>query len=202
MVTVDPDVMTPPRAEPPDLCSIDGCDLVVNARGWCSTHYGRWRRTGHVGTAERLQRKHASTGSGLTPAERFWAKVDKTETCWLWEAASHDGGYGLFWIDGRYEGAHRWSYMQAKGPIPDGLELDHLCRTPACVNPAHLEAVTRQVNQHRSNSVSGLNARKTECPQGHPYDDKNTMVIKGHRHCRECSRARTRAWRAARKVAA
>jgi hypothetical protein len=94
-------------------------------------------------------------------------------------------------------GAHRVSYEWAKGPIPDGMELDHLCRNPACVNPDHLEAVTHGANLHRSDSVTGKRSAKTECPRGHPYDEANTYIYtdrKGypHRQCRTCIAAATR----------
>ena len=80
-----------------------------------------------------------------TPEERFWAKVDKTDDCWLWTANRTNAGYGHFWLDRRMVLAHRFAYELLIGPIPDGLTLDHLCRVRACVNPAHLEAVTNRV---------------------------------------------------------
>ena len=90
-------------------------------------------------------------------------------------------------------GAHRVAYELLIGPIPAGLELDHLCRNRLCVNPAHLEPVTRQTNQHRGASVSGISVRATHCPEGHPYDADNTYVRpNGHRVCRECARRRQR----------
>lgn len=89
--------------------------------------------------------------------ERFWAKVsippDVITGCWLWTAARSDGGYGIFgrgaWATVRTTIAHRLSYEVVKGPIPLGLQLDHLCRVRHCVNPAHLEAVTGATNVQR-----------------------------------------------------
>ena len=85
---------------------------------------------------------------------RFWSKVEKTPTCWLWRGGLHGHGYGQVRWDGRRQKAHRVSYQMFNGPIPDGLELDHLCRTRACVRPDHLEAVT-----HRTNCLRGSRVR-------------------------------------------
>ena len=84
-----------------------------------------------------------------SPAERFWEKVDKQGDCWLWTSSLDKGGYGQFWLGERCVEAYKFSYESRHGPVPVGLELDHLCQTPACVNPAHLQAVTHQVNMQR-----------------------------------------------------
>lgn len=134
---------------------------------------------------------------------RFWTKVDKAAPngCWVWTAATVKG-YGRFALAGMPGAlAHRVSYTITRGPIPDGLTLDHLCRNRACVNPDHLEPVTVQVNTLRGEAVSARAARATHCPQGHPYDAENTWMEKGRkRHCRTCNRDRQRARRAAGKV--
>ena len=125
--------------------------------------------------------------------QSFWAKVNKTETCWLWTGANHGGGYGTVNIGGQFKYAHRLSYEWVVGPIPQGLELDHLCRTPACVNPAHLEPVTHRVNTLRGETFGAENVAKTHCAQGHPYDEANTFrPARGDRQCRECGRTRDR----------
>ena len=80
--------------------------------------------------------------------ERFWSKVNKTDTCWIWTAAKNQDGHGRF-RHGRLVLAHRFAYELLVGPIPKGLDLDHLCQNPACVNPAHLEPVTRKENTRR-----------------------------------------------------
>jgi hypothetical protein len=102
-------------------------------------------------------------------------------------------GYGRFQVGvGKCVQAHRWSYEQLIGPIPQGLVLDHLCRTPACVNPAHLEPVTSSTNVKRG-EVGLRHRSKTHCPQGHEYSAENTYVHRGtNRHCRACLRGRNR----------
>lgn len=141
--------------------------------------------------------------------ERFWAKVNKTDSCWLWTAALRSG-YGVIGVGGaRKKGgrilyAHRISYELNVGPIPEGLHIDHLCHGwdenclggecvhRRCVNPNHLEPVTKRVNDERGRSLWAINARKTHCPRGHPFSGDNLWVSPDgvHRVCRECSRER------------
>lgn len=90
---------------------------------------------------------------GRTPHERFMAFVDKGTgegTCWVWVGGLHRNGHGKFGADGRAQLAHRWSYEHHRGPIPEGLEIDHLCNNPPCVNPRHLEPVTHLENVRRA----------------------------------------------------
>ena len=137
----------------------------------------------------------------LTPAkplrERFWDKVTIAgpDDCWVWTAGQKSNGYGSFAVGSRTDGsrrqvsAHRFAYEASVGPIPDGLELDHLCRVPLCVNPGHLEPVTHRENMRRGNTgqeMARLQRVKTHCPQGHPYDTENTLRSGGQRHCRAC----------------
>jgi hypothetical protein len=122
-------------------------------------------------------------------------RVNHDTGCWEWCHAKQGGGYGLFWLEGKYVLAHRASYAFFIGPIADGLTIDHLCKSPGCVNPSHLEAVNMATNFWRGNSFASLNKRKTHCPQGHPYAGDNLVVTKeGSRQCRTCTRQRTRAW--------
>jgi hypothetical protein len=104
--------------------------------------------------------------------------------CWLWTGPVNLQGYGCF---GGRQAAHVHSYERTKGPVPEGLELDHLCRVPCCINPDHLEAVTRKENLHRSPIWNG---NKTHCSKGHEYTTENTYYItaKNGRNCRECAR--------------
>lgn len=85
-----------------------------------------------------------------TRAERFWSKVAITPSCWLWMATRGPLGYGQFHDGTRLVYAHRWAYEALVGPIPEGLVIDHLCTTPPCVNPVHLEPVTQAVNVQRT----------------------------------------------------
>ncbi len=131
-------------------------------------------------------------------------QVNATTGCWEWKRGLNHGGYGSYTIDGKTRNAHRVSYEMFRGEIPPGLDLDHLCRNRRCVNPDHLEAVTRSVNLKRGKSGHHVRARqlaKTECPKGHPYNDVNTYTDpRGHRMCKPCARQATRNWRARQAV--
>lgn len=142
-------------------------------------------------------RTHPITASDLA---RFYAKVDKTPTCWLWTARLNAAGYGDFSVLGRQARAHRFAYFALVGVVPEGLVLDHLCRVRRCVNPAHLEPVTLGENTLRGETLSARNAAVTHCPAGHPYDDANTYWSEGRagRRCKECNRVGAAASYAAR----
>lgn len=126
-----------------------------------------------------------------TPIEvRFWKSVTKTGSCWNWTGNTYGIGsgrnYGKLNVNGRQTRAHRFSYELAKGPIPDGLVIDHLCMNTLCVNPSHLEAVTTQENTRR------WNATITHCKHGHPFDEANThWTPNGRRVCRKCGVAKS-----------
>lgn len=163
---------------PERTCSIPECSSPVAARGWCKRHWQRWKRSG-------LPNR---TWVPITPGERFWAKVliGDPEDCWLWTAYKQKSGYGKFTFDGKSRLAHRVAYERFIGPIPDGLVLDHLCRNPACVNPAHLEPVTQTENIRRA-----ARSHRTACIRGHEYTDANTHWTKsGSPVCRVCARLR------------
>lgn len=126
---------------------------------------------------------------------RFQFKVWPRGDCWEWRGAiKKKTGYGSFAVDGtkRIE-AHRASYLIAKGPIPQGLEIDHICRHRWCVRPSHLEAVSHKENLRRGDT----NAEKPTCKRGHPFNDANTYHVHGRRWCRVCDRERKRRERAA-----
>ena len=122
---------------------------------------------------------------------RFFSKVKQTDNCWIWISYIGRDGYGRFNINSTKIPAHRFSYELFKGDIPIGLELDHLCRNRACVNPEHLEPVTHQINILRGIGTAAINARKTHCPQGHPYSGDNLRTYQSGRMCRICNRLHT-----------
>lgn len=169
-------------------CTIDGCDAPRIARGWCHRHYKRWQTHG------------APTGIGEdrgpqvgTPEERFFAKIVKVDGCWIWQGTKIPKGYGLISRDGKRQYAHRWAYEHFTGNlIPAGLQIDHLCRRPSCVNPDHLEPVTQIENMRRGGSPPSLNGRKTHCPRSHEYTPENTYISRGRRQCRQCGAIKAR----------
>jgi DNA-binding transcriptional regulator YiaG len=171
---------------PDVMCRVCGKPAWVHGHGLCRGDYNRWAL-------------HAST------EERFWIKVDKNNPgpeekpelgpCWVWIAGKTQGGYGVFHVNGKSARAHRWSYMHFVGPIPEGLDMDHLCRNRACVCPDHLEPVTERENVLRSPiAPPTINAGKLFCDHGHEFTPENTRILQadGSRQCKECSRRSTR----------
>lgn len=169
----------------PAHCNIPDCPKRHYGRGYCQMHWARWRRTGSPYVA----RPHPTPPNKLLD---FWQFVDFTETCWLWTGVRHTGGYGLF---GGSAYAHRYAFEFCVEPIPAGLQIDHLCRVRACVNPDHLEAVTAFENWRRGEAASAILARQTHCKRGHEYTAANTYHRPDTPHkrmCRECQRVRGR----------
>lgn len=130
--------------------------------------------------------------------ERFWSKVDKTTICWKWLGSCNLAGYGQITLtnnNGKFVlYAHRLSYMlHANEYVPEGMQIDHLCRNRACVNPDHFEVVTATENKRRGESPAAKAARQTHCIYGHILDEQNTYINKfGHRYCRKCNAQRQR----------
>lgn len=124
--------------------------------------------------------------------DRFADKIALTDSgCIEWIASRNSTGYGTFAAGGRSVMAHRWSYEHHVGPIPNGHDLDHLCRNRACVNPTHLEPVTTSANLLRGVGMGQANAVKTRCPAGHPYSGDNLYIPPSRPHnrmCRTCRR--------------
>lgn len=119
-------------------------------------------------------------------AEKFWQRVEKGDDCWLWTGALKPTGYGTLSVSRKTYQAHRIAYELLVAPIPEGLQLDHLCRVRNCVNPEHLEPVTQTENIRRGQQGHG----RTHCVHGHEYTPENTIVRKnGWRMCRTCHSA-------------
>jgi hypothetical protein len=142
--------------------------------------------------------------------QRFMGKVRvQANGCWHWTGKPSQRGYGTFVIAKRLHQAHRASYEHFTGPIPDGMEIDHLCHNRdvacvngtgcihrRCVNPEHLEAATHRINMLRGHTLPAANALKTHCPQGHEFTPENIYWHDGKRRCLFCKSERTKAWNA------
>lgn len=174
-----------------DLCRDKQCDRNAHAKGLCKRHY-------------RTAMRAAFPRDSFDPSElprTFWANVDKDGPestdgrCWIWTAAHDHGGYGR--LTHRYWTvlAHVVSWEYVHGKKPAGTELDHfVCDRRNCVNPAHMRPVTPRENSLRAfSSVGSINAAKTHCPQGHPYDDTYLERVNARgglgRRCKICRRA-------------
>lgn len=130
-------------------CSVDDCDNSTESRGLCNKHYLRFK-------------KHGTTDSvwPIPPEKRFWAKVEKTDTCWNWIGSISQRGYGNFKDASGTALSHRFSYELTNGPIPEGTLIDHVCHNRACVNPAHLRLASNKQNVEyregpQANNTSG-----------------------------------------------
>lgn len=158
-------------------CQVDGCESRMLALGYCVKHYQRMKRRG--------------TTEAVWPIpweERFWARVNKTDTCWIWTGAL-SSGYGTLNVNGKTEYAHRASVRMSGREIPDGMYIDHLCRNPPCVNPDHLEVVTPRENVLRGEAPGAIVYRTNTCKRGHDmsyaYVVRRNGTITGRR-CRQC----------------
>lgn len=191
-------------------CSLPDCNDTLHCRGFCIRHYRKLRKYGDP-LAGRTYRRTGFPSRSATATERFWMKVQITDSCWLWLGGLNDSGYGtwntrLAAAEFRTHGAHRISWVLAGRELIDGLTLDHLCHTRdwtcpggvtcphrRCVNPAHLEQVPAVANTMRGRGFGPTNQAKSRCPAGHPYSTKNTYRLPtGGRVCRICTRAKVR----------
>lgn len=143
--------------------------------------------------ARRVARRGVSQMNKKTPEERFWGKVEKKEGCWEWVGSS-SRGYGEMQWEHKLKKAHRISYELLKGKIPEGLEIDHLCRNKLCVNPDHLEPVTKKENIRRMRVITRVqyvikNRARTHCVNGHPLTENNIYIDSTDmRRCKQCNR--------------
>lgn len=128
--------------------------------------------------------------------DRFWAKVDQSNGCWLWKASLDRKGYGQFRLNGKMRRAHSISYELTVGEVPDGLVLDHLCRNPKCVRPDHLKPKTQRENVLCGTSFASINYAKTHCIHGHEFTKANTYIRPyGARDCRACILTRVKKYK-------
>jgi hypothetical protein len=176
-------------------CSVDGCGRVGKLkRGWCSRCYQRWWNHGEPTTC--------LDTTDLTPEQRFLRLSRLVASgCVEWMGTRTAKGYGMF-KDGKSISAHRWAYLHWVGPIPDEMQLDHLCRNRACVNPWHLEPVTNRENQRRSPLAP---QNRSHCIHGHEFTPENTILTATRyggtgRACRACANARNREYLARKRA--
>lgn len=139
--------------QPTRKCSIDGCDSVEKARGWCTKHWKRWRRYGSPTAPVKMKARSAE--------ESFERRTKEQGGCLIWTGDTTEDGYGIIVSNGRRVRAHRYAWERENGPIPAGLQIDHRCFNRACVLTSHLRPATnKQNNEHRPgparNSTSGV----------------------------------------------
>lgn len=176
-------------------CQVPTCDRPAQIRGIaCRPHASRLYRRGTLVLPAKP-----------TPMQRIRAKIVERPglagpPCWIYTGRDVSAnGYHRVKVDGERVMVHRWMWEQTYGPIAPGLEIDHLCRNPACCNPDHLEPVTPAVNKYRGFSPWGINKRKTHCKRGHEFTPENTKRVgKDGRSCRECIRIRQATYQAKR----
>jgi len=168
-----------------------GCDLDL---GWFDGDWvGGCRFLGVKSISE--SKRVEIEGFDESFISRFWSQVDKTDNCWNWIGAKHEQGYGLIKSGETSLRAHRISVLMSGREIPDGCNVDHLCKNTSCVNPDHLEVVTPKENTLRGEGITAKNAKKTHCVHGHEFTEESTKVRKNDdgsisRVCLMCQRSR------------
>ena len=194
-----------------DATRIEARSMVDNHRScrFCAVELPKEKRADALYCSDSCRRKGVRMDRGLgvvqPPEVRFWSRVNKSGPlgCWEWTAGKTTSGYGAFRVGNRAVVSHRYAYELLIGPIPETLQLDHLCRNRACVNPSHIEPVTQVVNLARGISGPATNARKTHCSRGHEFTAENTYSPPSnptHRGCRKCRSLKKSQWETDRKM--
>ena len=178
----------------------------MGVESWLGDEYGKLHQQQKMstyipdeGTGGRMAPKRRTTW------ERFLSFIDvRADECWLWRGAKRNG-YGMFviplaedslWKAGRVQpNAHRYMWEQVMGPVTQEMQLDHLCRVRACVNPFHLEVVTSRENTLRGVSHAAVCIRENRCGKGHEFTPENTQLYRGRRKCRICRTIYQKAYR-------
>lgn len=135
----------------------------------------------------------------LQQDQRFMAKVsiDSNTGCWNWTGSTNWGGYARITRGNKSQSAHRYAYMFIHGPVSSSLDLDHLCRNRRCVNPHHLDPVTRKENLYRGKTLTASRAAQTHCKRGHELKGSNLELLRnGTRRCKACKNQLTAEYRA------
>lgn len=171
------------------LCTFPGCKAAMMCRGYCPAHYWQLRRGQPLRPLYQTRRPNGSVPR-ITYDEVPCPNPALKGPCRIYRGHKGDDGYGKASVNGKTDRVHRYVWERDRGPIPDGMEIDHQCRNRACCNVDHLRVVTHRVNTlENSVGVSALCAARTHCIHGHPFDDVNTIRTKrGARRCRECKR--------------
>lgn len=130
--------------------------------------------------------------TSVNTIDDIFAKIKIIEKCWEWTGTLNPGGYGSIMYKSHSQGIHRHVYAILNGPIPERMEIDHLCRNRKCCNPNHLELVTKSKNLQRGKH-SNQHKNKTHCVNNHEFTPENTYMRKhGGRSCRTCKKLRQR----------